>query len=222
MNLTTNKSITALVKAGVISKTYFKYLITGTPRSATTYMALLFQSAGIPIPHEQFFGAPGGGFWLNYAIGDSSAIAAPFLHMMPEKTTIIHIVRNPLKVLSSFQRWGFLEDNHLLDFWVGIQAIQNMPSILEYKGLDRYIHYYIGWNRMVEEYTKCRYRVEDINKNPKKIFKDLGEDIKGKKLWADTTTNASDIKKYLTIKDLEGCELKQDFIDYSQHLGYKL
>lgn len=219
--LPVNSSVKQLIKEGVIPKCYFKYLITGTPRSATLYMALLFQSAGIPIPHEQYFGMPGGGFWLNHAIGDSSCIAVPFLERVPKGTKIIHIVRNPLKVLTALYRWQFLEDNDGMNsFWFSILSRGTMPSWKKFDGLDRYIHYYIGWNRAIECFTDLRYRVEDINKNPKKIFDDLGEDVTGKKLYRNTKTHSANIKKYLTRKDLKGCELEQDFLDYMKHLGY--
>lgn len=221
MRLKTEKSVKQLIKDGTIQKTYLKYIITGAPRSATLYMALLFQSAGIPIPHEQFFGAPGGGFWLNYAVGDSSSLAVPFLNKIPKDTKIIHIVRNPLKVITTLSKWGFLDNDEVMrDFWMSILVLDTMPSIKQFNGLDRYIHFYIGWNRTIELYTKTRYRIEDINKNPKKLFDDLGEDVKGKKLYRNVKTHTGNPKKYLTRKDLNGCELKDDFLRYCKYLGY--
>jgi hypothetical protein len=206
-----------LIERGAIKKLYLKYLITGCPRSATLYMALLFQTAGIPIAHEQYFGVPGAGYWLNYAIGESSSMAVPFLSKVPSGTKVIHIVRDPLKVVTSLYEWGLFESDK---YWFSLMMKDYFPSIFEFKGLDKYLHFYIGWNRQIEIFTKLRYRIEDINKNPKKIFEDLGENVEGKKLWTDTKTHTGDIDKYLTIKDLEGCELKQDIIDYAAYLGY--
>ena len=215
------KSGVDLIKDGKIKPYLLEYIVTGCPRSATLFMALLFRSANIPLNHEGLFGVPGGGFWLNHSVGDSSCFAVPFLGKAPEGCKIIHIVRDPFKVITGLKNWGFLDGDNWARCWFGILVKDTMPSILQYKGLDRYIHFYIGWNRTIEDYTKLRYRAEDLAVDPKPMFKDIGVELTGKeKLWNDEKTHTSKHKKYLTLEDFDNCSLRQDLKDYSEYLGY--
>jgi hypothetical protein len=101
-----------------------KYIITGTGRCGTLFMANLFTSMGLPCTHEGFFttagpdGArdviegraePGNSRISDGArclpIGDSrpvaesSYMAAPFLGQFDAE--VIHVVRNPMRVVGS-------------------------------------------------------------------------------------------------------------------------
>lgn len=211
-----------LIDSGLIDLYKFFFVITGCPRSGTLFMAMLFRSAGIPINHEGTFGIPGGGYWLNYSVGDSSALAVPFLHKLPKACKVVHAVREPVKVLTGLSKWGLLDDDKYKDYWFGAIAVNMMPSLLQFKGLDRYIHFYIGWNRTIEQHTRFRYRVEDLAKDPRQMFIDLGVELSGEeKFWNDPKTHTADHKEYLTIKDFEKCALYQDLVDYSKYLGYE-
>jgi len=107
-----------------------KYLVTGTGRCGTVYMARLLTSLGIPCGHESVFDSSGVEYaidrlsgnrplvlshisqfncnaenWLELEtiMAESSYMAAPFLdHECLRDTIIIHIVRHPVRVVNSF------------------------------------------------------------------------------------------------------------------------
>ncbi len=136
-------------------------IITGTPRCGTNFIASLFTQAGIPMGHECYYGLPYGGTWMETMRGEASWLAAPFLE---RHTDVIHIVRNPIKVISSMKHDKFLDEpfNPYAEF-----AIRHLPTILDYEGLDRYIHYWIEWNKKI---NGNRYKLEDIVENPNIIL----------------------------------------------------
>src|SRR5438874_64358 len=105
------------------------YVVTGTGRSGTVYLANLLTRSGIPCGHESIF-TPGGldealarvegrspihvsaisveacGPWLPDAlslVADSSYMAAPFLdHAVLAYAHVLHVVRHPMDVINSF------------------------------------------------------------------------------------------------------------------------
>lgn len=203
----------------------FRYIISSTPRSGTKFMSRFFCSAGIPIGHEMYFGMPGFGSYLSHAVGDSSWMTVPFLPQFDKtKTTIIHIVRNPLKTVSSLLSSMNLGQDQIDTNLYCRFKILKLPSILKYKGLDRYLHFWIEWHKTIDKFHDFIYRIEDINKNPKKIFEDLNVKLHPKtKLWNDTKTNTwNTVDKYLTRDDLAHCILKQEFLEMSYNYGYKI
>lgn len=199
-----------------------KYVVTGTPRSATRFMGQLFTSVGIPIGHEMFYGMPGCGIYVDDAKGDSSWLAVPHLESIKNAgAIIIHIVRNPLKVVSSLHHSQINFDNPM-DNMFTIYKVKHLPSIYRYQGLDRYLHFYIEWNKQIEKYADFRFRIEDLDKDPHILFDKIGVDIKGKKLHDDRRTNAYKDVEYLTLKDLDKCSLKNEFLSVAKKYGYNL
>lgn len=107
------------------------YLITGTGRCGTMFMANFFTSVGLPCSHESVF-TPNGLGWARAVmegkiprensrisegkrcvaphagdpfVAESSYMAAPFLGKVDAK--IVHVVRNPLGVVGSLLGQGF-------------------------------------------------------------------------------------------------------------------
>lgn len=103
-----------------------KFIITGTGRCGTLYMANLFTSMGFPCSHEAVF-TPNGIDWAKEVLGgerpresskisegkrcvpfgknkkfvaESSHMAAPFLKQIDSR--VIHVVRHPKEVVASF------------------------------------------------------------------------------------------------------------------------
>jgi hypothetical protein len=84
------------------------FLITGTPRSGTGYIAQILSYLGIECSHERMFNP-----WeVHYEEmrsdsrkwGDSSWMAVPYLGKIPPITKVFHIVRDPLKTINSIIR----------------------------------------------------------------------------------------------------------------------
>jgi len=210
--------------AGIQGGFNLKYIIASTPRSSTGYLSQLFTSAGVPIGHEMFYGMPGNGFYPKNAVGDSSWLAVPHLRSEQLKdATVIHLVRNPLKTVSSMFHAQNLEDRNLGTNIYCMYKLKCLPDILKYKGLDRYLFFWTVWHKEIDLRTDKLYRIESINKNPKKIFADLGIDISKKKLYTKKYNAYKDVS-YLKLKDLKGCNpiLVKEFKELTKKYGYKL
>jgi hypothetical protein len=88
-------------------------VVTSTPRSGTGWTHRAMYAAGIPTGHETHFV-----YWLQRyedparqgLWGDSSWLAAPFLPSMPDGTTVVHLVRNPLETVASLVSLGHFDD----------------------------------------------------------------------------------------------------------------
>lgn len=179
-------------------------IVTGTGRCGTVFMANALTSMGWPCGHEAVFGIGG----LDKAreitrgnskpensnisrseeilsegmdlVGDSSYMAAPFLREFD--ATVIHIVRNPILVVSSMTGEFFrnfsqpfptdLEDrpDHLAyeEF-----MYKHVPELGEdMPQLDRACLFYMRWNEIIESSGKVDlfHRIEDSTERIKKLF----------------------------------------------------
>lgn len=89
------------------------FLITGCGRSGTGWAAALFTALGYPCGHESVFNTTTGGLGTaasNLARPDSSWLAVPYAHRLPEGTPVLRLIRNPYAVVQSAMAKGFLSD----------------------------------------------------------------------------------------------------------------
>lgn len=149
-----------------------KYLITGTGRCGTGYISKILTYSGIKCGHESIFKP----FEVNKKEmdlydADSSWFAAPILQNF--NFTVIHIVRNPLKVLRSwlFDLTNVISLNSTKTTPLsGEYLFHHYPNIQKQKTqVDKAIVYYLECNNLIEKYKgeKFFFRVED---NPIKLF----------------------------------------------------
>lgn len=100
-------------------------------------------------------------------VADSSYMSAPFLHDDAFQTSkILHLIRNPFEVISSFVYDGkfFLldePDNEYEDF-----IDDHIPNLFkEPTPIDRAAHFYIAWNELIERNSKhslyYRHNIDD-------------------------------------------------------------
>lgn len=131
-----------------------RLLITGHPRSGTTYMARLMQAYGLDVCHEKL-GADGISSWMfavqeatNVPYGDGSVRRAF------DFETIVHVVRHPLKVLASSMQ---TEAEGSLEFrrrWSKVPA--------GYNAHEEAVHILLAWDRLVQrQKPTVTVRVED-------------------------------------------------------------
>lgn len=187
-------------------------------------MAKLFTSAGVPIGHEMFFGQPGHGFYPPGAVGDSSWMAVPFIHNFYDGHNgikIIHILRDPLKVVSSMYQGRHLHDKTMETSEYSMFQKKRLPSMMRYRGLDRYLHFYLVWNYEIVPFAYKQYRLEDVIKDPKDMFHDLDINVQGKELYT-RKYNERENPKYFTVNDLHRCDrkLKKEFLTFAKNYGY--
>jgi len=88
------------------------FVVTGSGRSGTEFISLALSAAGVRCGHEAVFGprttgVPPFGPWT----GDASWLAAPFLADLPAGTAVLHQVRDPFSVISSWYGLRFLADD---------------------------------------------------------------------------------------------------------------
>lgn len=146
-----------------------RFLITGCGRSGTGYTAKLFTALGSRCGHEEIFSLraveSGRVAWPDTYLGDSSWLAAPFLHELPEGTAVLHQVRDPLAVVRSFVRIRLFETpGAYLDFLAG-----HFAGIERQAPIEAALRYWDRWNALVEEASEIsgltyrRYRLEEID-----------------------------------------------------------
>jgi hypothetical protein len=185
-------------------------LVVGTGRCGTAYMANLLTSMGVPCGHEAIFTERG----LNEAINrlndnkkikfskciteqikewtvpeeiiaDSSYLSAPFLdHDILKDTTIIHVIRNPMQVITSFYKANYFSNDwppHTVDFQNFIKSY--VPNVYEnnLNSVNRAALYFIEWNRLIEKKSKKRF-LYNINNDPEILLKFLNKNNYDKNL----------------------------------------
>jgi hypothetical protein len=170
-----------------------KYILTGTGRCGTVFFSNVMTSLGLNCLHEGIFTPDGLEQTKKILSGevdpansliservsllkakskivaDSSYMAAPYLCDLQD-VKVIHLVRHPMKVVSSFIGWGFdyfkekkpcdLEPKKNYEAFI----YRFVPELAcEMSQLDRACLFYVRWNQMIEQSGKVNFfqRIED-------------------------------------------------------------
>jgi hypothetical protein len=156
------------------------FIVTGCGRSGTGYIYSRLKASGINCGHENVFTSNGFKGWNHY-VGDSSWYAAPFISEF-ESAKVIHVVRDPQKVISSFHRIGvfstlgwrnfiinpspvFIIKRYLLNpkrIFHRVIHVKNIRRLLfnhseclnEFREVRRIEKYWLEWNLLIEEQLK--------------------------------------------------------------------
>lgn len=181
------------------------FVVTGSARSGTSFMAKLLTSSGHECGHERLFRPDTSAVpEFRKRRGDASWLAAPFVDQLPAGTIVFHQLRHPLHVLRSMMGFRFLAQRPSALRWArfhaqvrGIQvggrvrhpgfdayALRHCPSIAELSDpLSRCARYWVDWNRKVERAASLehlrylRYRVEDVDEQLLARMLDLLGDV---------------------------------------------
>ena len=162
-----------------LRKTNIDFVVTGAPRSGTTYVANVLQKLGFDCHHEQRF-TPWEVVVEAYRLsgrpwGDSSWLAAPFLQMLPESTKVFHVVREPLNTLNSIIGTGQIDwpDDYrtfIARYCWGDENYWPTDVALEAQT------FWVRWNEMIEHSGRVvmRFRVEDMAAALPRIASEVG------------------------------------------------
>lgn len=139
-----------------------RFIVTGTPRSATRYAAVLFDRLGIPCTHEQYCNQ-------NKRLidvvrwhesqegtrGDSSWLGWTFLGMMPSPIVVFHCRRNPWAVIDSLAHRNRIVnfDCEASEIVGSLRETMNAycPSVASYdEPIDRAAEFMLRWNESIE------------------------------------------------------------------------
>jgi hypothetical protein len=160
-----------------------RILVTGAARSGTGYVAEYLRSfVQIPncVGHENVYGLhhehegrvtvhvskldqpPS---WGTYQV-ESSWLAAPFLSSAaPDRSIVVHLVRDPIKAISSIYRRGFLRPGNAYGEFANKNLGGDLVFFEAYRDpLLRACHYWCEWNLMILT-SKCPvavWRVESL------------------------------------------------------------
>lgn len=226
-----------------------KYVVTGTGRCGTLFMANLLTSMGFPCTHEAIF-TPGGlekakrvirqaepaisskisrGENLSdyelQIVAESSYMAAPFLKEF--ETKVIHVVRNPIGVVSSMIGDSFKNfmnsyptnipefPDHILYEEFIYKHVNDLRN--EMSQLDRCCLFYIRWNEMIEKSGKVlmRHRIEDGTDELKKFFGFSG------KCYENTKCNSRPSHSDWSFSDIQSRSVKTELLEIMSRYGYK-
>ncbi len=230
-----------------------KYLVTGTGRCGTLFMSNLLTSAGFPCTHEAIF-TPDGLEWANKVmageepivnskisrgdclsdakakeeiVAESSFMAAPFVQQI--NADIIHVVRNPMKVVGSmigdvFKNFSNPHPTHFEEIPDHITyekfIYDHLPELSEEMSqIDRGCLFYLLWNRMIEESGKVKFfhRIED---DTTKLREFIG--YKEAEWYSNKKCNSFSSSKKLRIQDIKSPRIRDEMADIMKRYGYSL
>jgi len=155
-----------------------RFIVTGTPRTATGYATLFFRELNLPCTHERIF-RPRGTLaeildWYKHGdSGESSWLAWVFLGLLPGPVPVLHTTRNPWAVIDSLAyRNDLIPKEARVDR--GKQQLRNAielycPDVMRYDDpIDRAAAFVLAWNKHIVStvaHYECpylRYRAEDM------------------------------------------------------------
>lgn len=139
-------------------------LITGCGRSGTQYLTEVLSAAGNPTSHEKRFtvfgpkDAPGPRY-------EASWYAAPFLSHLPPTTRIVHLVRDPTAVVTSFHRIGLCARTarHHVAAGRSLPLVLARAVVLPKQLRDR-IRYVRAHRELLERSTTCLEHTQEVDR----------------------------------------------------------
>jgi hypothetical protein len=229
-----------------------RYVVTGTGRSGTVYLARLLTAAAIPCGHESIF-TPGGideararlegrlpidvsaisvescGDWLPNAdelVADSSYMAAPYIHTdLLEGTRIIHAVRHPLAVINSFVLGlGYFLEPQPTDLWHEF-IFGHLPELRQHwHPLERAALYYVRWNALIEYRARGKdYFFLRLEDGPARLLRRLGARIADPRLLEVHTVNTRmEGKGGYSFEDIPAGRVRDELFEIADRYGYTL
>jgi len=155
---------------------------------------------------------------INQIEAESSYLAAPFLSEdILANTTVIHVVRNPLRVVNSFCNHIVYFQSHKPNNSFEQFIYTNLPALREkMPPYDRACLFYVRWNEMIK--ASVFHRIED---DPQKVIDVLG--LHGP-ILADKTINSMKKKgvKTFALQDIQSDQIREEFICLGKSYGYHM
>lgn len=216
-----------------------KYIVVGTGRCGTVYMARVLTELGFPCGHETIFNERGiflqskdwdlskisqetTGNWLEdktKIVADSSYMAVPHMYNFPN-SKIIHVIRDPIKVIRSFfYGMNYFCSSKASNPWEEY-IYKYLPELKkDMTQIERCCLYYVLWNEMIFK-KDLLVKLEDGEDSILKFFNS------NKKLAVSSKTNTftleNGFRKELYVEHIPNGEIKQRLLEYAQRIGYNL
>ena len=195
-----------------------EFIIAGTGRCGTVYIAWLLSQLGIPTKHEYFYGPQGFHKRVGYK-GESSWLAVPFLDDFDGK--VIHQIRHPVKTINSFVSVRALDTSRMNNQYV---RFINKHFDLTGNQLEDSMRYYLEWNQKIEKHEGIRVRLEEINESIPKIMDYLGYPCPEnyKEIVKSSKKMNSRSNPQVTYKDLPKGKLLDQLTEMAERYGYNI
>jgi hypothetical protein len=227
-----------------------KYLVTGTGRSGTVYMSRLLTNMGIMCGHESIFTPLGfeeaknriknpqlirtskvsmmdKGFLFdsNIQIAESSYMAAPYINQeILKNTKIIHVMRNPIKSISStYYDANFFAANNQGGKKYANFVESHLPELKNINNrLEKNIKYYLLWNEMIQE--KCKNANFILHKIELGITKELLDFLgveNNKNIFLSNKINCwNKRKRDICFDEIQDFEIKKRLAQFMKKFSY--
>jgi hypothetical protein len=215
------------------------YVVTGTGRCGTTYMAKLLTSLGFPCTHEAVFTHSGfnphskinslvsisNGRWLSdraKIVAESSYMSAPYLRSLKrlQGSKIIHLVRDPIRVVFSFiEGFQYFEFNHPNNDPYQTFIYGHIPNLTQdLDQISRACLFYVEWNEMIEKQGPDFFYL--VESETELLMDFLG--INATQYFSDRRVNGRCKEYGHTYSDIPDGEIKDRFIDMAKRYGYTI
>jgi hypothetical protein len=156
-------------------------------------------------------------------------MAAPFLEdYILDHTKIIHIVRNPLQVISSFcLDLNFFEKSKETQDHYRCFVYSQLPDLYKISDpIERGAYYYVKWNEMIEQKkTHKPYMLFNVERGVSMQLLDfLGVD-RGLKYKAFSNNRINSWRRRredITLKDIPKGSIKNNLVAIAERYGYHL
>jgi len=157
-------------------------------------------------------------------VAESSYLAVPYLNWKEMAgIPLIHVVRNPLKVISSLiGDVYFFRDRHPNSNWEA-PVYKFLPELSELPTqIERVCYYYMRWNETIEQQKNLRpYYFGKVEELPSASFFEFIKTQPTEDVFNDRAINHfGRRKKEYEPKDLPEGEVKQKFLAQMESYGY--
>ena len=199
-----------------------RFFIVSTGRAGSTFIAELLTRIGIPCSHEGFVTPDGIRNRLLYQ-GESSWLAVPFLEAgaFGDGIPIVHQVRDPLEVLSSFYGIRFFSERKRTRF----TRFARQHFATSGDELKDGMRWWTEWNRRCESLATLTYPVEDLEERFPEVLRTLGYapgDLDWKEAFSDLRSRKVNARSRanLTLGDLPEGPDRDAMVDLARRYGY--
>lgn len=199
------------------------FIILSTGRAGSGYVSKLLTEAGIPTGHEASYNLAG--YRRTKLMGESSWLALPFVEegVYSPETTFYHQVRHPLKVIGSLVNGEMQRYKEYLEFQYNYLPMGSDASYLDYSA--RFVY---EWNNRIEQITKVRWRVEDIDFNTiQMIAYNEGLTLDRPRVVVALSSTSKTTNKHPNVQDIEwddiqNTDLRNKLKKQAKKYGYRV
>lgn len=197
-----------------------EFVIVGTGRCGTAYIAKLLREMGVACGHEAVFSKRGVTATRTLQ-GDASWLAVPYLGSY--RGVVLHQTREPMATINSFV--GVHRFSQAIDPKRSISFVAKHFEITGDEVVDA-MRWYVEWNERCEPHAVLRYQVEQVPEQIDRILATLGLSVERDRieqaLSAVPTTTNTKTRAALTFEDLPVGPLRDRLAGVAERYGYEL